>query len=76
MNAKERQQTIPSSTEIAKLLGLNPRTFQQIQKKAQHKRDLLENVTDGMLQTGTLFSQVVKRKGWTKVNKELEEKVL
>ena len=29
-----------------------------------------------MLQTaGTLFSQVVKSKGWTKFNKELEEKV-
>ena len=35
----------------------------------------MENVSDGMLQTGTLFSQVVKRKGWTKVNKELEETV-
>ena len=49
LNAKERQVSIPFSTEIAKLLGLNPRTFQRIQKKAQHKRDLLENVTDGML---------------------------
>jgi len=36
----------------------------------------LEEVEDGILQTGTLFSQVVKRKGWTKVNKDLEETVL
>ena len=28
LNAKERQVSIPFSTEIAKLLGLNPRTFQ------------------------------------------------
>ena len=62
---------------IAKFLGLNPRTFNRIKQKAQDKRDLLEEVTgaDGSSQTGTLFSQVVKRKGWTKVNKELEEKV-
>ena len=30
---------------------------------------------EGIIQKGNLFSQVVKRKGWTKVNKELEEKV-
>ena len=76
MDAKERQVTVPSSTEIAKFLGLNPRTFTRIKQKAQDKRDLLEEVQDGTLQRGTLFSQVVKRKGWTKVNKELEEKVL
>ena len=35
----------------------------------------MEQCTNGILQTGTLFSQVVKSKGWTKVNKELEEKV-
>ena len=77
LNAKERKLTIPSSTQIAKFLGLNPRTFNRIKQKAQDKRDLLEEVTgaDGSSQTGTLFSQVVKRKGWTKVNKELEEKV-
>jgi hypothetical protein len=78
LDAKESELTIPSSTEIAKLLGLNPRTFNRIKQKSQKKRDQLEDVssTDGMLQTGTLFSQVVKRKGWTKVNNELEEKVL
>ena len=52
-----------------------PRTFQRIQKKAQQKRDNLELVKDGIFETCTLFSQVVKSKGWTKVNKELEEKV-
>ena len=36
----------------------------------------MEERTDGILQTGTLFAQVVKSKGWTKVNTELEEKVL
>ena len=36
----------------------------------------MEQVTDGILQTRNLFSQVVKSKGWTKANKELEEKVL
>ena len=40
--AKERKLTIPSSTQIAKFLGLNPRTFNQIKQKAQLKRDLLE----------------------------------
>ena len=68
--------TVPSSTEIAKVLGFNPRTFQQIKQQVQHKRNLLKQVTtDGILQTGTLFSQVVKSKGWTNVNKELEVKV-
>ena len=32
-DANERQLSIPSSTEIAKVLGLNPRTFQRIQKR-------------------------------------------
>ena len=76
MDAKEQQLTIPSSTEIAKLLGFNPRTFNRIKQKVQHKCDLLEQVSDGILQTGTIFSQVVKRKGWTKVNEDLEEKVI
>ena len=75
MDTIERQLSIPSGRETAKILGLNPRTFQRIQKKAQQKRDNLELVKDGILETGTLFSQVVKSKGWTKVNKELEEKV-
>ena len=44
-------------------------------KKVQDRRDILEQVTNGMLRTGTVFSQVVKSKGWTKVNKELQEKV-
>ncbi len=35
----------------------------------------MEQVTNGILVTGTLFSQVVKSKGWTKVDKDLEEKV-
>ena len=56
---------------------MNPRTFHRIQKKTQHKRDLLEEITDGILQTrGTLFSQVVKSKGWKKVDKDLKEKVI
>ena len=76
MDAKEQQLTLPSSTEIAKLLGFNPRTFDQIKQKVQYKRDLLEHDSNGFLQTGTLFSQVVKRKGWTKINKDLEEKVI
>ena len=36
----------------------------------------MEQVTNGTVQTGTLFSQVVKSKGWTKVNKDLEEKAI
>ena len=74
MNAKEQQLTLPSSTEIAKLLGFNPRLINQIKQKIQHKRDLLEQDTSGVLQTGTILSQAVKRKGWTKINKDLEEK--
>ena len=30
---------------------------------------------NGVIPTGTIFSQVVKSKGWIKVNKDLEEKV-
>ena len=60
---------------MPKVFDLNPRTFQRIKKKVQHNRDLLEQITSGILHTGTLFSQVVKSKGWTKVIKELEEKV-
>ena len=76
LNAKSRQQSLPSSRQIAQVIGLNPRTFQWIKHKVQRKRDLLEHVTNGVLPTETLFSQVVKSKGWTKVNKELEEKVI
>ncbi|MCP4913590.1 MAG: hypothetical protein GY909_10760, partial [Oligoflexia bacterium] len=77
LNAKEKQLTIPSSREIAKLLGLPQKTFNRIKTKVQGNRDLLEQDTNGVLQTGgTIFSQVVKSKGWTKVNKELEENVI
>ena len=33
LDAVERQLTLPSSREIAKVLGLNPRTFQRIKKR-------------------------------------------
>ena len=50
LNAKERQQSLPSSRQIAKVIGgLNPRTFQRIKQKVQRKRDLLEQVTNGIL---------------------------
>ena len=39
--------------------------FNEFKKKARHKCDLLEQFKDGMLQTGTILSQVVKSKGWT-----------
>ena len=34
LDAKERQLTIPASTDIAKFLGLNSRTFQRIKKSS------------------------------------------
>ena len=46
-----RQLSIPSGRETANILGLNPRTFQRIQKKAQEKRNNLELVKDGILET-------------------------
>ena len=52
--------------------------YHRIRKENQAKRDLLElqSERDGVVPTRTVFCQVVKSKGWTKVNKELEEKVL
>ena len=32
--------------------------------------------TNGIIQAGTIFSQVIKRKQWTKVNNDLKEKVI
>ena len=44
----------------------------------QSRRDLFQlqgNGDTNSIPTGTIFSQVVKSKGWMKLNKELEEKV-
>ena len=73
---RETTDYIPSSREIAKVLGLHQKTFNRIKTKVQGNRDLLEQDTNGVLQTGTIFSQVVKRKGWTKINKDVEESVI
>ena len=35
----------------------------------------MEQVTNGTIQTGTIFSQVIKSKAWIRVNKDFEEKV-
>ena len=68
-----------SSNQIAETLGVQKLKYYRIRKENQSKRDLLElrsEMNDGIsLTAGTIFSQVVKRKGWTKVNKDLEEKV-
>ena len=67
-----------SFKQIADTIGLLKDKYFQIRKENQAKRDLLElrsETNDGVVPTGTIFSQVVKSKGWTKVNKDLEEKV-
>ena len=69
------------SNQITQTLGVHKLKYYRIRKENQCKRDLLKlqsEMNDGVVATtaGTIFSQVVKRKGWTKVNNELEEKVL
>ena len=48
-----------------------------MRKENQAKRELLElrSERNGVEPTGTIFSQVARSKGWTEVNKELEERV-
>ena len=74
---KEQGVFKPSSNQIADTIGVHKLKYYRIRKENQAKRDLLKlrSKRNGVVPTGTLFSQVVKSKGWTKVNKELEEKV-
>ncbi len=68
---------VPCYKEIADTLGLSKDKYYRIRKQNQGKRDLLQlRSGDGVVPTGTIFSQVVKSKGWTKVDKDLEEKVI
>ena len=75
---KENGVFVPSSTQQADTIGIPKKRFIRIRKQNQSKRDLLQLQGDGdsnSIPTGSIFSQFVKSKGWTKVNKDLEEKV-
>ena len=67
---------MPSCKQIADTIGVLKTKYHIIKKENQVKRDLLQVRSESIVPTGTVFSQVVKSSGWTKVNKELEEKVL
>ena len=57
---------VPSFMQIADTIGIPKTTFIRIRKLNQSKRDLLQLQGDGdsnSIQTGTIFSQVVKSKG-------------
>ena len=68
---------VPSYNQIADAIGVSKNKYHRIRTEKQVKRDLLElrGETDGVIPTGTIFSQIVKSKGWTKVDKDLEQKV-
>ena len=66
---------MPSSKQIADTVGVLKTKYHRIRKENQVKRDLLEVRSESVAPNTTIFSQVVKSSGWTKVDKELEEKV-
>ena len=73
---KENGSFVPSFTQIAQTIGVFKAKYHRIRKEKQAKRDLLELRSESVEPTGTIFSQVVRSRGWTKVNKELEDEVL
>ena len=60
----------PSYSEISEILGMPAQKYQRIAIAVAHKRDQLENGDKG-----TIFSQVIKSRGWTKVDEELLKKI-
>ena len=74
---KENGAFVPSKTQLADTIGIPRPTYNRIRKLNQCRRDLLQlqGGDSNSIPKGTIFSHVVKSKGWTKVNKELEEKV-
>ena len=80
LSFKSHPHTMNHCNQIAQTLEVQKLKYCKIRKENQCKRDLLELTSEmngGVAPIiGTIFSQVVKRKGWTEVNKELEQKVL
>ena len=74
---KENGLFVPSYNQIADTIGVLKAKCHRIRKENQTKRDLLElrSERNGDEPTGTIFFQVVRSKGWTKVNNDIEEKV-
>ena len=62
----------PTDRQLALLLGLSLCSYQRIVKAVKQKRASLEDVDR---QHATVYSQVIKSKGWTKVNKKLKQTV-
>eukprot|EP00535_Pseudo-nitzschia_heimii_P013450 CAMPEP_0197196378 /NCGR_PEP_ID=MMETSP1423-20130617/32324_1 /TAXON_ID=476441 /ORGANISM="Pseudo-nitzschia heimii, Strain UNC1101" /LENGTH=438 /DNA_ID=CAMNT_0042650177 /DNA_START=139 /DNA_END=1456 /DNA_ORIENTATION=- len=60
-----------SNTEIANFLGMSEPTYRRAVKAVTMKRAALEGIHIPV--TPVIFSQVVKRKGWRKVNEELKK---
>ena len=57
---------VPSYKQIADTVGVFKHKYHRIRKENEAKRDLLElrsETNDGIVPTGTIFSQVVKSKG-------------
>ena len=76
---------IPSSNQIAELIGIPPTTYKRIAQKIQSQRDALESRTGIIVGNKSsrnctahqVFSQVLKRKGNTmKVDNTLKLKIL
>ena len=59
----------PSDRAVAAALGLSPATYRDIVKAVRHKRASLESSEDDK---ETVYSQVLKSKGRTKVTPELQ----
>ena len=68
--AKSTSTIKPSIKKHAEALGLLESTFFRVRKSVIHKREALEHPE---LSVGTIYSQVVKSKGWTKINPELHK---
>ena len=65
----EENSSKPSYSEISEILGMPASKYRRIAIAVGHKRDKLENG-----EKGTIFSQVIKSRGWTKVDEELLKK--
>ena len=68
--AQERGKSNPTKVALAKVLGINCQTYRRIVNKVQCKCDALEIGDES-----TVYSQVIKRKSWTKISEELKQNV-
>ena len=60
---------VRSYKQIAETVGVSTDKYHRIRKRNQAKRDSseLQSERNGVVPTGTIFSQVVKSKGWRRV---------